>query len=144
LQVGTVINVDEFGGQNTPTWLAEHPHVAHAGRFAGQRNTIYVAADRLQLGRNSVARAAGMFSRWSPALKLTAEGRSRSVWQVPIWFEPCEERPALTYHGHPDRWTRQGRNLYLKSVAKGQEFVLNAAHYPEAVEWASSLIKEHA
>jgi hypothetical protein len=46
----------------------------------------------------------------------------------------------LTYHGEPSRWTPTGQRVRLDAVARGQEFVLDAAHYPEAVDWARSMI----
>lgn len=144
LRVGEVVDVDAVGAHAVPAWLADHPHVAHAPSFVGQRNTVYVAADRLRLGRGRDTPGGGMFGRWSPALKLTAAGQSISVWRVPEWFAPRDGRPALSYHGRPDRWIRQGTELHLRSVAKGQEFVLDTEHYPEATEWAHKLIEEHA
>lgn len=145
LQIDTIIDVDVVGAQNTPAWLADHPHIAHAGRFAGQRNTIYVATPDLKWGTagKSVC-GGGMFTRWSSALKLTAPGQSRSVWSVPTWLEPRDARPALTYHGRADRWVKHDNELYLRTVAKGQEFVLDADCYPEAIEWAQRLIEDHA
>ena len=31
-------------------------------------------------------------------------------------------------------------HTYLRSVGRGQEFVLDLAHYPEAFEWLSNLV----
>ena len=44
LQVGMVIQLSDRDTNQVPAWLADHPHVAHAARFAGLGNTIYVAA----------------------------------------------------------------------------------------------------
>jgi hypothetical protein len=38
------------------------------------------------------------------------------------------------------RWEIKGKNSILKSVARGQEFVLDTSYYPEAVEWLRKLI----
>ncbi|MEO8120964.1 MAG: hypothetical protein ABI606_16790 [Rhodoferax sp.] len=145
LRVAEVICVDEKELQNFPNWLADHPHVAHADRFIGKNNTLYVAGDGRRL-ENSVVELpdAGMFKQWSPSLKLSAEGKSKSVWNVPTWLEPTQGRPPLTYHSNNDRWTRDGNALNLATVAKGQEFVLDASYYPEAFPWALQLIQEHA
>lgn len=145
LRVAEVISVENIGLRNLPDWLADHPHVTHADRFAGKNNTLYVAGDDLGLGDSAENLAgAGMFKQWSPSLKLSAEGKSKSVWNVPTWLEPTQERPALTFHSKSDRWTRNGDALNLATVAKGQEFVLDTSHYPEAVPWALQLIRGHA
>jgi hypothetical protein len=145
LQVGTVIEVSATDTSHVPASLRDHPHVVHASRFRGQRNTIYVAGDRLQLAASpGVLAAAGRFDRWTDALRLSADGATRSVWEVPLWLDPRLGRTALSYHGHPDRWNREGNRLLLRTVAKGQEFVLDCDEYPEATSWVTTLIKSHA
>lgn len=145
LQVGSVIEVSAADTSHVPESLRDHPHVVRASRFGGQRNTIYVASDRLQLmeGRSACA-GAGRFDRWTDALGLSAIGMIRSVWDVPPWLDPRPGRTALSYHGNLDRWTRQGDRLQLRTVAKGQEFVLECDEYPEAASWATTLIESHA
>lgn len=145
LQVGAVIDVERVGTQGIPSWLHDHPHVHHAAGLAGKQNTIYTASEVLSLDVPvSAAPSAGVFSRWTPALQLTAIGQTRSVWGMPTWMAPREDRPALSYHASLERWTYHGDELRLKSVAKGQEFVLDAAYYPGAATWARKLIEEHA
>ncbi|MDA8257911.1 MAG: hypothetical protein M0Z99_20185 [Betaproteobacteria bacterium] len=143
LQVGAVIELPDRDTNQAPAWLADHPHVAHAARFAGLGNTIYVAADHLRLGGSRVGDAGGCFRQWSDELKLTAEGANRSLWSVPTWLDPHQGRTPLSYHGRLDRWTRRGDRLYLRTVAKGQEFVLDCREYPEAIQWASHLIERY-
>lgn len=145
LRVSEVIKVEEQGWQNLPSWLSDHPHVKHADRFEGNNNTLYIA--RHELGLENLAEelnGAGMFKNWSRSLKLSADGKSRSIWNVPKWLEPIEGRPALTYHGKVNRWIRDGDKLNLATVAKGQEFVLDTSYYPEALPWATQLIRDHA
>ncbi len=144
LQVGEIVDVDATAVQEMPAWLADHPHIAHRSSFAGQRNTIYLASDRLSFDPKCQSLpGGGMFEHWTPDLKLTAEGQSKSVWNVPSWLEPSAGRPALTYHGNAERWTRHANGLTLQTVAKGQEFVLNANFYPESINWARQLIERH-
>lgn len=143
LQVGEVIDVPDRDTTHVPGWLADHPHVAHAARFVGQGNTIYVAANQLQLSCSRVGDAGGRFRQWSDELKLTAEGANRSLWSVPTWLDPRQGRTPLSYHGRPDRWTRRGDSLYLETVMRGQEFVLDGHEYPEAIPWAGRLIERH-
>ena len=144
LQVGKVLAVDELKAHEVPEWLKDHPHIQHRDRFVNQQNTIYLASSHLSVGGSvSSHLGAGTFKRWSPELKLTAEGHTRSVWKVPHWLQPVHGKPALTYHGNPERWRRVGNELQLKSVAKGQEFVFDTSHYPESLDWAKALIERH-
>ena len=143
LQVGALIELPDRNTTHVPGWLGDHPHVVHASRFGGQSNTIYVAADRLQLGGVRVHDAGGRFRQWTDELKLSAEGSNRSIWNVPTWLDPRQGRTPLSYHGRLDRWRRHGDRLHLQTVAKGQEFVLDCREYAEAIRWAGHLIERH-
>jgi hypothetical protein len=143
LQVGQVIELPNCDTTHVPEWLADHPHAAHAARFAGRGNTIYVAADHLRIDRSRVGEAGGRFTEWSDELKLSADGGNRSIWKVPTWLDPRKGRAPLSYHGRPDRWARRDDRLYLQTVSKGQEFVLDCREYPEAIEWVFHLIERH-
>lgn len=94
--------------------LAEigHPHAVapHAGN------------DAIWCGRGVTARSD------HPELRLTVEGASPSLWQIPPWIE----RAGLSYHDRADRWLGNGR---LQSVARGQEFVTDAGDDDEAHSW---------
>lgn len=144
LQVGTMIRMPDGDTRHVPRWLANHPHVIHAGRFSGRGNTIYVAADRLQLDGCQGIAAAGRLQRWSDRLRLSAERENRSIWSVPSWLEPRPGRTPLSYHDRADRWSRHGDRLHLQTVAKGQEFVLDCRDYAEAIPWSRDLIRAHA
>jgi hypothetical protein len=43
---------------------------------------------------------------------------------------------SLSYHGDPTRWRPAEDHRFLKTVGKGQEFVLNTEPYPERLPWA--------
>ena len=145
LQVDQLIDVEATPVAVQPQWLTDHPHIAHAPRFAGEGNTIYVGRRHLSLGSTvGPTCGGGAFKRWSPALRLTSRGQTRSVWSVPTWLEPHGGRTPLSYHGKPERWIKRGDELLLRSVAKGQEFVLDTDDYPEAIAWARNLIEEHS
>ena len=49
-------------------------------------------------------------------------------------------KPPLTYHPDLGRWRTDANHAYLRSVGRGQEYVLDLAHYPEAVEWLTDLV----
>src|SRR5262249_14411799 len=115
-----------------PEYARSHPHAA---ADYGPSNTIYAAAEgaRARFG-------AGAFDGYDPRLVLTAPGATRSVWRLPAWFYPAPPRPPLSYHRDPSRWRSAGGHVTLETVAKGQEFVLDADHYPEAQTWVEHVV----
>lgn len=138
LQIGEVISVENV---TPPPWMEYHPHVSFQGR--GSKNTLYVASDTLTLDGVSLdTPGAGTFSTYRDALRLTRPGSSnRGRWKLPHWFTPQEGRPALGYHGDLQRWVPDGEDVLLRSVARGQEFVLDTAWYPEAGAWVRDLMR---
>ena len=82
-----------------------------------------------------------MFPKLDQRLVLTnPNGAGVSNWRLPRWFYPDGNKPPLTYHPDRKRWRRDANHAYLRSVGRGQEFVLDLAHYPEAVGWLSDLV----
>lgn len=148
LQVHDVLDIDGMASDEIPPWLNDHPHFKHANALRGKLNTVYIGTEHLELGSSSQQDrsipGAGRFRRWSPSLRLSAPGGTRSIWTVPGWFKPSANRPPLTYHGNPNRWIHEGDGLRLRTVGRGQEFVLDSKHYPEALGWAQRLIEAHA
>lgn len=137
LQVGRVLPVGA-PELEVPAWAAYHPHFH---RDSEGRNTVYVAREDLRLtGMAPGPAGAGVFRRYRDALRLTAPGHTRTGWRLPGWFFPWDGRPPLTYHGNPDRWSLAADHAMLRSVPRGQEFVLDGDHYPEAIEWAYGLV----
>jgi len=89
-------------------------------------------------------RGGGLFGRVNDALVLTKPGQSlRSVWQLPTWFYPAAKQTPLSYHDDKSRWRRNEHGTKLTTVGRGQEFVLDCAHYPEAIAWAAGLIEKY-
>lgn len=125
-----------------PRWAQSHPH---AGRRDLAGNTLYVARNNLQLqGDNTDLPGAGVFNRAAPALQLTAPNACTvSQWRLPRWFYPSQGKPPLSYHQRPERWQQKSRWCELQAAARGQEFVLDSAHYPSAIRWANDLITHH-
>jgi len=121
-------------------WAADHPH---AEFDPDPTNTLYVAAGELQLldGLGRGLPGAGVFDFDSPGRQLTAAGASApGTWSLPLWFLPGQRRP-LTYHANPLRWTVDGERVLLRAASRGQEFVLDAAEYPDATAWAAGLLE---
>ena len=82
-----------------------------------------------------------MFPRFDRRLVLTdPDGAGVSQWRLPQWFYPEGNKLPLTYHPNRTRWRRDADHTYLRSVGRGQEFVLDLAHYSEAVERLSDLV----
>ena len=138
LQVGSVHKV---GDGPLPDWLHDHPHVQHATRI-GTGNTIYVAGDSLAGSAGSLP-AAGTFKNWGPDLQLTEQGATRSIWRVPRWLLKDPQRPGLSYHGDPARWNVMGDSCLLRTVGKGQEFVIDMVDCGGAAQWLHSLVGHH-
>ncbi len=119
-------------------WTRDHPHVT--GSWAAT-NTVYLASEELTLGLKNIGiPGAGYFPIYEPSLRLTAPNCSRSRWDLPAWFHPDGRASVLSHHGNLSRWLRVGNRVRLSSVGRGQEFVLNLDHYPEAIPWLTSLL----
>ena len=140
LQVAAWLPVVPLTG--LPRWLAGHPH--HKPTPYGRADSVYVAAECLRLPGVVEGRpGGGTFGKYRPELCLTAEGRTRSRWRLPGWFEPVEGRLPLSYHRDPRAWTAGDEGHVLLDTAKqGQEFVLDTRHYPEAAGWLAGLFAE--
>ena len=137
LQIDEVISV---GSATHPAWMEYHPHLVAGSR--GPNNTLYVAREKMDFNGGSVdVPGAGVFSRFDDRLRLTKPGCNRSTWALPPWFAPEPPRPPLGYHGDPKRWQVDGDCVQLRSAARGQEFVLDTDHYPEALSWVANLLQ---
>jgi hypothetical protein len=85
-----------------------------------------------------------VFPCLSPGIVLTKSGqRLRSLWRLPAGFFPREGLTPLSYHEAPNRWTLEADGVELRTVGRGQEFVLDLAAYPEVARWAVSTVKDH-
>ena len=83
----------------------------------------------------------GVFPKFEQRLVLTdPNGAGVSEWRLPLWFYTDGSEPTLTYHPDRKRWRRDDHHAYLRSVGRGQEFVLNLTHHPEAAAWLANLV----
>jgi hypothetical protein len=118
-------------------WMDYHPHCQ---RNYHAFNSLYVATDQLCLPNISrCCPGGGVFNDFAPALCLTASGQSKGQWQLPAWFAPHGKNTCLSYHGDLKRWTSQPDAVHLRTVGRGQEFVLDTQEYPEAPFWLDRL-----
>jgi hypothetical protein len=95
LQIDEIIHLGADGTralQERP-WLEHHPHV-RAGW--GSQNTLYVAAERLNLEEKELGLPGwGVFPT---GLRLTAVGRNPSCWTVPDWLNPIRGGVGMSFH----------------------------------------------
>lgn len=140
LQVAEVLDLGS-GLPHGYEWAKYHPHF---NRGIDPNNVIYIARRHLKIGGLAeIFPGAGTFTYFSQSRKLTAsDAQSVTTWDIPSWFHPGEHRNPLTYHTDSQRWWKRGDRTVLKSVARGQEFVLNRDDYPEAIHWACNLIRD--
>lgn len=120
-------------------WLADHPHVL---RKADPNNVVYIASDELVLPgvASTGLRGGGSVLDLNEARTLTdPAAANRSMWRLPSWFNQANGQSTLSYHGSLDRWTDDGADVLLKSVARGQEFVLDCESRPQASDWLMKL-----
>ena len=118
-------------------WASHHPHL----QYGGEKNTIYVASEKLKIGNRFAAPGAGVFPKLHERLTLTEPGRSSSYWRFPGFFYPDGKTP-MSWQGGTKNWKRGSGYAYLQSVGRGQEFVLNLDEYPEVKGWARDLIRD--
>lgn len=138
LHIGKVVDVDALSDGALP-WARYHPH------FHGKpdvSNTLYLASEGLRLpGQNAGVPSSGVFNHCENRLVLSdPEGRSPTQWRLPAGFFPGEGRAPLSYHARADRWRLDSPWCYLNCAARGQEFVLDLAVYPELETWLADLL----
>jgi hypothetical protein len=120
-------------------WLCKHPHI---GRGTEPSNTIYIATETLELpgGIGAGLAGGGRLATLTRETTLTASGQQKkSVWSLPDWFGPDSGR-SLSYHVDRNRWMETPSGLALKTVGRGQEFVIDIGDDKRALDWVSALI----
>ena len=138
LQVAERIPVSSWAADDK--WALYHPHFA---RQPHPSNVIYASAKRLHLPPHAAdgIAGAGSFQFYSSKLRLTAPDSDRpGLWLLPEWFSPQHRPSTLSFHGDTKRWEKAANGVLLSSVLRGQEFVLDCDHYPEAILWLQGLL----
>ncbi len=139
LHIGETVSIDELPAQALD-WARYHPHF-HGRPDPG--NTLYLASDRFALpGASADLPGAGVFTHLHDSQVLTdPDGRLPTQWRLPQGFYPGQGRAPLSYHTNPERWHLAPPWCHLKCAARGQEFVLDLAAYPELTPWLASLLR---
>ena len=137
LQIDRIVKVDDCPDSEF-RWARYHSHFR---REPDCRNTVYIARQTLDLpGLQRSIPGSGVFGTFREELCLTAPNFPRSEWRLPGWFYPPGPKLAISYHSNQGRW-RQGMNcVYLQTVSRGQEFVLDCDHYSDACGWLKELL----
>jgi len=101
-----------------------------------------VGSDRLDLPGLDLQRpGAGTVGRLASLQRLTAPDAVQVTdWRLPVAFMPGPGQQPLSYHHNLARWRMGDSPDYcrLKSVARGQEFVLDLDDYPPVMDWLIS------
>jgi hypothetical protein len=140
LQIEEILKVDDCN-LSTYGWAMYHPHFH---RESETNNTLYVSRKHLTLPGVAAGElpGAGVFPHFSVKLVLTAStATTPSHWELPRWFYPHDGKYPLTYHSNMARWQRTENGTRLDAVARGQEFVLDAGDFPEAIAWLKMLLE---
>lgn len=146
LQVGSIYRLPARSAK-LPEWLRSHPHV----RYTKRPNSIYVACERLKvkgLKLKATLPGGGVFRKYHSDLRLTAPNQPlRSVWELPAWMYHSDigRQFRLSFHRNNKKriWTPKGRAVWLKTVGRGQEFVLDCNGYPRdnARRWLAAIFR---
>jgi hypothetical protein len=148
LQIGSIYH-EISNRPKLPLWAYYHPHIYEDGDWRAEdgefNDTLYVAKKRLQLaGVRAHLPGGGTFKKYHKKLQLTEPGKPRSIWRLPAWMYPSPNKLPLTYHSDKKRWEKVHGKLLLRTVGRGQEFVLDADDYPQAYKWLAELFRTAA
>lgn len=129
LQVGQIDIIDKENEYEA--WKLRHPHYRNRNR---NNNTGYISREYLSFAPELPG--CGVFPFHSSLVLSRGNPNKRSEWSLPSFFAPASGT-RMTYHENPERWHKDGDNCTLKSVSKGQEFVISGN--PRVEEWAKGL-----
>lgn len=130
MQVGEIDSINDTSEYES--WKLDHPHYRNKNRTS---NTGYIARERLDF--NPEIPGWGVFS-YNESLVLTdVDQKNRSVWRLPRFFHPSNGT-KMTYHENQKLWKLHNNHCILKSVGRGQEFIIT--NNDNVIEWAIDLI----
>lgn len=130
MQVGEIDSINDTSEYES--WKLDHPHYRNKNRTC---NTGYIARERLNF--NPEIPGWGVFN-YNESLVLTdPDQKNRSVWRLPYFFHPSNGT-KMTYHENQKLWKLHSNNCILKSVGRGQEFIIT--NNDNVIEWAISHI----
>ena len=121
--------------------IEQHPHL-RPERLAVASNTIFLGASGLVLAGRPLGRpGAGLFRSMDDGLVLTDEASpNRALWRLPEFMHPARGS-RLSYHEKESRWSEAAGIVRLKSVGRGQEFVLTPGSQADMNSWLEALFE---
>lgn len=132
-----------------PSWGSRHAEVS-AGQdwrdaeWCDSNWALYVADAHLHIPevRRDLP-GGGVFEKYDDRLCLTEPGKPKGHWRLPNWMYPFPRRKPLGFHADKRKWRKDGKWALLKTVDRGQEFVLDCNDYPQhkVREWLADLFQ---
>lgn len=129
MEVGDVVKIEKEA--NYPEHYLGHPHFQDRNRG---NNTAYIATDKLSF--NLKRSGAGVF-KFDESLVLSCDPKYKTIWKLPKFFHP-DNGVQMTYHPNMNRWQMQEDCCILKSVCRGQEFIVS--ENSDVTNWAKEII----
>lgn len=129
MEIGEIIKIKQ--GRTYPESYLKHPHFEDRNRG---NNTAYIATDKLSFNPNIAG--AGVF-KFDESLVLSCDPKYKTTWKLPRFFHP-DFGTQMTYHKDKDRWELKDDCCILKSVCRGQEFVISES--PDVEKWTRNII----
>lgn len=134
MQIAEILSVNSASTSKLEPF-SMHPHLH--GR-PHPSNTLYLSADSFVLSGRHLT-GAGLFGGLDERRVLTAPGQAnRSVWRLPSWFH-WKNGTSVTYHQEESRWQSVQDFCSLRTVGRGQEFVVRPGDPCEAEKWMVGL-----
>jgi hypothetical protein len=140
LQIGSIISIDASKNDSF-LWAKYHPHF-HMN--SDNSNTAYISKNQLEIHHsNKTFPGSGVFLKYSKTLQLTSDGKSSSCWDLNSCFYPENIENALSYHRSISKWKKKDHSVELKTVGRGQEFVLDCLYYKGVENWFIDLLEKN-
>jgi len=140
-QIDKILKIDELV-RDKYKWAIYHPHFH---KRINNSNTLYLAKDKLDIPtlKDKKINGAGTFTDFSNSRQLTANDSKLTLWKLPNWIYPTNDISKLSYHSNSERWVKKRNHTLLKSVSRGQKFVLDCNNYSkEANQWIANLFSK--
>jgi len=125
---------------NVAKWAAGHPHLS---RVQSTNDGVFLAADELVVAGRHLPGAGTFPSGANRVLTAPPPCALRSAWRLPAWMHPDEGLATLSYHRDPQRWSTVDADVCgLRSVSKGQEFVLKTTRDDLREKWLRTIFDD--
>ena len=121
---------------NKYNWVKYHPHYQILNE---KLNHLYLSKSRVSIRNNTYPGASVL--KYSKNLELTKPKCNMSTWKLPKWFYPETNNKSLSYHSNINRWKLFEDHTELKTVGRGQEFIIDIETNEQAISWVHDIIE---